>query len=141
MICLANIMILLWINIIILQNLRFTPDNFVSTTENSLFWYLYPDSKIHPLNMLAIYSEIARLLRLYTLLASICGALTFWRIFQFFQFSPRLSAFTEILRVSYKDIFQFLIMFVMLVFSFAVVACVMYGENMREFADLRSSGL
>jgi hypothetical protein len=63
----------------------------------------------------------------------------FWRIFEFFKFSPKLSVFTEILKSSKNDILYFLIMFLIVILGFAIMGFLNYGENLEEFSDLLSS--
>jgi len=86
-----------------------------------------------------IFSELARLHRIYSILAAICGSLTFWRILHFFQFSLRLSALTEVLVMASTDIYHFLLMFALLLISFAIIATAYFGENIIYFTDIFSS--
>lgn len=133
MIVLSNAMIVLWINIIIIENVTFNQDGYVQSTKdyNKVFWQIYPllndpNSKYSTID---IFSELARLHRIYSILAAICCSLTFWRILHFFQFSLRLSALTEVLVLASTDIYHFLLMFALLLCSFALIATAYFGEN------------
>jgi len=55
---------------------------------------------------------------------------------QFFSFSIRLSAFTEILSSSKSDIFFFLLMFVILVFGYAVTGYSLFGSQLRNYSTI-----
>jgi hypothetical protein len=94
MIVVSNAMIVIWIKIIIVQSVEFDKQGQAlppSSGKNTAFWSLYTPSEVKDnedlgayFNTLDVYSELYRLHKVYILLASLCSALTFWRIFQFF---------------------------------------------------------
>ncbi len=89
--------------------------------------------------MIDVYSYIAFLMRTYILISAINALLSFFRIFQFFQFSSKLSSFTEILKDSKSDIIYFMIMFIIIFLGFAVMITIYLGENLESFSDLLST--
>ena len=63
-IVIANWMIINWISIIILENVKYDSGGQVLQGEvNTYFWALYPSSTNRPSVMLDVYSELARLHR------------------------------------------------------------------------------
>jgi hypothetical protein len=60
----------------------------------------------------------------------------FWRIFQFFQFSPKLSAFTEILKSSKNDILYFLVILIFMLLGFGIMGNFYFGANLQQYSDL-----
>jgi len=69
------------------------------------------------------------------MVAAINALFNFFRIFQFFQFSYKLSSFSEMLKDSKTDIIYFMIMFCIIVLGFSVMASTFYGENIAQFSD------
>ena len=75
----------------------------------------------------------------YTLLASIAAFLIFTGIFEFFSFSPSLSRFIEILRMSATATFYFLAMFTLLLFGYIASGFMFFGLNISNFSDMINS--
>jgi hypothetical protein len=137
-IVIANWMIINWISIIILENVKYDSGGQVLQGEvNTYFWALYPSSTNRPLVMLDVYSELARLHRLYSLLAVVCCACTYWRVFQFFSFSLPLSMLSETLLSARADILHFLFMYTLLLVCFALTAMSYFGANLPGFSTLQ----
>lgn len=77
----------------------------------------------------------------YKTYSAINAIIIFWRILQFFSFSFKLSAFTEILKSSKDDILFFFLMFVIAMFGFVVMAYSLFGSNAEEYSNLFNSTL
>lgn len=132
---LSNYLIVLWVEILILLYL---PTDALGKVSGDSAFYLKP-IELEQAEMIDVYSYIAFLMRSYILISAINALLNFFRIFQFFQFSSKLSSFTEILKDSKSDIIYFMIMFIIIFLGFAVMITIYLGENLESFADLLST--
>jgi len=60
----------------------------------------------------------------------------FFRILQFFSFSPKLSGFTEIMVAARRDIALFLLMFTVILLSYTIMGFLLYGEFLEPFTEM-----
>lgn len=60
----------------------------------------------------------------------------FMNIMRFITFSSKLSMFYEILMKSFKDILLFIIMFIMILITYAVMGHLMFGHMDASFKSL-----
>eukprot|EP00347_Sterkiella_histriomuscorum_P016539 403352808 len=129
---LSNYLTVIWVKIIVLLYLDFSDNGSVrSDTTDFLSYY-----EKQTANYIDVFSYIVYLMESYVIVASINALINFFRIFQFFQFSIKLSVFTEILKDSKNDILYFLAMFLILLLGYAVMGSAYYGENLKEYSDL-----
>ena len=112
-----------WISIIIDPNIRILANGSILQDNNH---YTQIDR----------LSNLATLYDTYVVMSSINTIIIFWRIIQFFSFSFKLSAFSEILSSAKNDVFFFILMFVIIVFGYAVMAYSYFGQSDKHYADL-----
>ena len=79
-------------------------------------------------NQIEIMSNLIGIYDTYNIFSAINAIIIFWRIMQFFSFSVKLSAFSEILSSSKSDIFYFLLMFIVILFGYAVTGYAIFGQ-------------
>ena len=77
----------------------------------------------------------------YTVVSTISVALVFIRMLQYFTFSQKLSAFSEIISAASFDIIFFGLMWALMLFGFSMAFFAVYGRSMSHFAKVSSSYL
>eukprot|EP00347_Sterkiella_histriomuscorum_P005839 403355073 len=87
-------------------------------------------------NLIQQAAGLAELQESYRILSHFNVFITFLRILQFFTFSKKLSAFSEILASAKGDIMFFVIMFAMIIFGYAVAGYTLFGTSMVEFRTI-----
>ena len=88
-----------------------------------------------PVNVIQICGGVAHYFETYVIVSTLSIALIFVRMLQYFTFSKKLSAFSEIMSAAAFDIIFFGIMWCFMVFGFAIAFFAVYG---REIASLRA---
>ena len=89
----------------------------------------------NPVNVIQICGGVAGYFETYVIVATLSIALIFVRMLQYFTFSKKLSAFSEIMGAAAFDIIFFGIMWCFMVFGFAIAFFAVYG---REIYNLRA---
>eukprot|EP00347_Sterkiella_histriomuscorum_P006429 403352809 len=87
-------------------------------------------------NQIDLLSNLTTYYDTYNFYSSINTIIIFWRILQFFSFSYKLSAFTEILAASKNDVLFFMLMFIICLFGFAVMGFSIFGQNSQKYSNI-----
>jgi hypothetical protein len=87
-------------------------------------------------NQIELLSDLSSYYGIYNIYSSVNAIIIFWRILQFFSFSYRLSAFTEILSSSKNDIIFFMLMFIIVLFGYAVMGFSFFGEQSALYSSI-----
>ncbi|CDW82453.1 polycystic kidney disease 2-like 1 protein [Stylonychia lemnae] len=87
-------------------------------------------------NQIDLLSNLADYYDTYNFYSSINTIIIFWRILQFFSFSFKLSAFTEILSASKNDVLFFMLMFIICLFGYAVMGYSIFGQSSRQYSNI-----
>ncbi|CDW82454.1 ryanodine-inositol-triphosphate receptor ca2 channel (rir-) family protein [Stylonychia lemnae] len=129
---LSNFLIVLWIKLLVLRYIEFDSNGKFKRDVTGFL----SQEEIDNVYQIDVLSYYVYLQETYVLISSINALINFWRMFQFFQFSIKLSVFTEILKDSKSDIMYFLIMFIIILLGYGVMGSAYYGENLKEYSDL-----
>ncbi len=100
---------------------------------------IHGDSQDNSQHALEVLSFLAHYYELYALFASINAVIVCFRIFTFFDFSPKLSVFTEILRSSKNDILYMMLMFTMMMMGYAITGNLLFGTYSDNWEDVIKS--
>ena len=94
-----------------------------------------------PLNVIQTCGGVADYAETYAVISTLSIALIFVRMLQYFTFSKKLSAFSEIISAAAFDILFFAIMWCVMLFGFAIAFFALYGRELAAFRAVSSAYL
>jgi len=94
-----------------------------------------------PVNVIQTCGGVADLAETYAVISTLSIALIFVRMLQYFTFSKKLSAFSEIIAAAAFDILFFAIMWCVMLAGFAIAFFALYGRELAAFRAVSSAYL
>lgn len=94
-----------------------------------------------PVNVIQTCAGVADYAEMYAVISTLSIALIFVRMLQYFTFSKKLSAFSEIMSAAAFDILFFGIMWCVMLFGFALACFAIYGREMASFRAVSTAYL
>ena len=94
-----------------------------------------------PVNVIQTCAGVADYAEMYAVISTLSIALIFVRMLQYFTFSKKLSAFSEIMSAAAFDILFFGIMWCVMLFGFALACFAIYGREIASFRAVSTAYL
>jgi hypothetical protein len=94
-----------------------------------------------PVNVIQTCAGVADYAETYAVISTLSIALIFVRMLQYFTFSKKLSAFSEIISAAAFDILFFAIMWCVMLAGFAIAFFALYGRELAAFRAVSSAYL
>ena len=97
------------------------------------------DSTSKPVDIISVSAGLAEKTKTYIAVSTLSMFVTYIRLLQYFTFSNKLSAYQDIILASSFPLLFFVLLYLVLLFGFAICFFAVYGTEIKEFSTLAAS--